>query len=167
MDELHNELREKVEATIAAGLTEEATKKIAKVASDLASTIEDDILYRLKDELASHLACFTAEMAEKTVTALLEGREEQAREYLMCRQGYWNGRSDGDTMFKRDISKRHPIIHGALFEQGAVKLRRDIVNAHRDLLVNERIKDLEDQNASVVAQYNKLKHEMDERYRAA
>lgn len=48
-------------------------------------------------------------------------------------------------------------------------LRKQIVDAHRDLLVNERILDLEDQVKSLVEQVNKAKAEKEEmwqRYRS-
>jgi hypothetical protein len=47
------------------------------------------------------------------------------------------GRSDHDA--GRRAYDFHPVIHGKLHENSCTALRRDIVNAHRDLLVNERI----------------------------
>jgi len=48
-----------------------------------------------------------------------------------------------------------------LHEWAFIDLRRQIVDAHRDLLVNERIRDLEDQVKSLVAQVNKVIAEKD------
>jgi hypothetical protein len=96
-------------------------------------------------------------MAQRTVEEMLAGNEEQMRRYLKCESGRWNGRSDGDQGWgrQREAHEWHSVIHGRLFEQGAVALRKQIVDAHRDLLVNERILDLEDQVRSLVAQVNK------------
>lgn len=62
---------------------------------------------------------------------------------------------------RREDDEWHSVIHGQLFEQGAVRLRKEIVDAHRDLLVNERILDLEDQVRSLVVQVNKANAEKD------
>lgn len=153
MSDLKAELRDKVTCIIASGISEDAVSRLTKVVRDIMCEVEDDIMYRLKDDLAPNLSAFVLDMAEKSIVSLLEGNEDAMRGYLSCRENHWNGRSEGYWQ-KQDISRTHPVIHGVLFETGCLKLRHDIVNAHRDLLVNERIKDLEDQNASLVAQIN-------------
>ena len=97
---------------------------------------------------------------------LLAGNEKMMRQYLSCSEGCWNGRSDGEGSWgrKREMHEWHPVIHGKMSEAAAVELRRDIVNAHRDLLVNERILDLEDQVKALVAQLNKLNAEKEGLY---
>jgi hypothetical protein len=57
---------------------------------------------------------------------------------------------DGYTGRDRD----HSVIHGTLFETGAIALRRKMAEAHTDLIQNERILDLEDQVRSLVNQIN-------------
>jgi hypothetical protein len=57
------------------------------------------------------------------------------------------------------MAQQHPIIHGKISENSCVELRRMIVDAHRDLITAERIKDLEDINKSLVAQVNKAEAE--------
>lgn len=151
----NNELKERLQAVLEAGVSEDTMKVISKKAQDIMSQVEDDIMYLLKDELAPGLANHVKDMAQKTVEMLLAGNESMMRTYLSCQSSDWTGRSDRDTWGrKREIDEQHPIIHGKLFEQGCVALRKDIVNAHRELLVNERILDLEDQVKSLVAQVN-------------
>jgi hypothetical protein len=48
---------------------------------------------------------------------------------------------------------------GALHDHGCIDLRKRIVDAHRELIANERILDLEDQVKSLVAQVNKANAE--------
>jgi len=81
--------------------------------------------------------------------------------WLSCDKRGYTGRSDGYNT-RRSIEEQHPVIHGKLFEQGCVRLRKGIVEAHRDLIASERILDLEDQVRSLVAQNNKLTREKEE-----
>ena len=52
---------------------------------------------------------------------------------------------------------RHGLCR--LLQQGCVALRKKIVEAHRDLIAEQRILDLEDQIRSLVAQNNQLERE--------
>lgn len=147
----------RLEAELSKGVSADAMKAVKKSLDDAVYRIEDDITYRLKDELAPQLTAFVVEMCEKTIKALLKGNESEMIRYLQCDSRGWTGRSTSPYAMNPDGF--HSIIHGALFEQGAIKLRRDIVNAHRDLLTNERILDLEDQVKSLVLQVNKANRE--------
>jgi len=51
------------------------------------------------------------------------------------------------------------VIRGKLFETGAIELRKQIVDAHAELLKAERILDLEDQLKSLVGQLKKMEAE--------
>lgn len=161
-EKIDRDLREKLGAVLAAGVSDEAMKSITKQVEHIRCEIEDDIMYRLKDDLAPNLAVYAAEMAQKAVEMILEGNDDQLRRYLSCEKrgddgAYigWTGRSDPPGYVNRTIADQHPVIHGKLFEQGAIALRKKIVEAHRDLLANERVLDLEDQVKSLVAQLNK------------
>lgn len=154
-----DDIAARLEAELSKGVSEDAMKAVNKAADDIRYRIEDDIMWRLKDELAPQLTAFVVEMCEKTINALLEGNESEMQRYIQCDKRRWTGRSDSLYATPRD--DWHPVIHGTLFEQGAVKLRRAIVDAHRDLLANERILDLEDQVKSLVAQVNKARMEKD------
>lgn len=157
-------LRKALAESLAAGITDEAFEPIHRKLKSAVDDLEADFLYRLKDDLALNLAAHAADMAQCAVEMILEGNEDQMRRYLSCeKRGEdgeyigWTGRGDFKVPFirNREDHEQHPVIHGELFEQGAVALRKKIVDAHRDLLVNERILDLEDQVKSLVAQVNK------------
>jgi hypothetical protein len=150
---------------LAAAFASEDTQKIIdKQVKEITGRVESDLECAIKDNLAINLAAWTADMAARAVESILEGNEDQLRRYLSCEKraedgsyAGWTGRSDGNYWGrKREDREWHPVIHGNLFEQGAVALRKKIVDAHRDVLVNERIIDLEDQIKSLVAQVNKL-----------
>ena len=114
-------------------------------------------MYRLKDDLAPNLAAYVQKVAGRAIEAILAGNEDEMRKRLSCREGSWTGRSDSPYATSRDDF--HPVIHGKLFEQGAIALRRNIVAAHRDLIETQRILDLEDQIKSLTVQVNKLERE--------
>lgn len=115
--------------------------------------------YGVIDRMSEAVEGFVRGMAGRVVEEILEGREDQMRRYLGL-DGY-TGRSDGQTISKREIHDFHPVIHGELFETGALALRKKIAQAHADLIQNERIKDLEDQVASLVAQVRKKDAEIE------
>jgi hypothetical protein len=162
---MSDDIAERLTEVLSKGVSDDAVKALKKKVDDILYTIEDDIMYRLKDELAPNLSAFVEEMAKRTVEMLLAGNEDQMRRYLGCERGGWNGRSDGDTWNPRPIEQWHPVIHGKLFEQGALAVRKGIVEAHADLLKTERIRDLEDQVKALVVQVNKLNTEKEEVWR--
>lgn len=170
-DKIDEEMQDRLRAILAEGVSDDTMKAINKKAEDIRCYIEDDVMYRLKDDLAPNLAAFAADMAQRAVEMILEGNEDQMRRYLSCEKRGddgqyigWTGRSDPPPVWgrPRTDAEQHPIIHGQLFEQGCIALRKKIVEAHRDLLVNERILDLEDQVKSLVAQVNKANVEKEE-----
>lgn len=57
----------------------------------------------------------------------------------------------------------HPVIHGTLFEAGAIELRHKIVDTHKDLIASERILDLEDQVKCLTAKVNQLNRKLEGR----
>jgi hypothetical protein len=169
MDKIDKELREGLEQVLRSAISEDTMGRVKKAASSIADEIESDLMYRAEDYLAYNLAERIAHMAERAVEEMLNGNEDQMRRYLSCEKRAesgewigWTGRSTGYVGPNRDIERQHPVIHGKLFEQGAVELRKKLVDAHRDLLVNERILDLEDQVRSLVAQVNKASREKDD-----
>ena len=155
---MNNEIKDKLEAILSEGVSEERVAKAVKKLRDQLTEELDTFEYDIKQNLSRDLVAFVVEMAKNTVNAIINGNDEEMRRYLGCEFGAWSGRSDASYWgHKREIDDWHPVIHGTLFETGAISLRRDIVNAHRDLITDERIKDLQDQVASLVAQNNKLK----------
>lgn len=144
---------------IEAALPEEQISDLKKKVRDLTDSITEVIEWSIKDDLASNLSYHVREMAGRAVEALLAGNESEMIRWLSCDTSGYTGRSDGYG--KRSIERQHPVIHGKLFEQGCVLLRKQIAQAHRDLITSERIKDLEDQVASLVAQNNRLEGELE------
>lgn len=162
MNTLHEDIAEKLQAALLAGISQDSMKTIKKKVEDILYEIETDVDYRLKEDLAPNLVAFVSDMAKRTVEAILDGNQDQMERYLGCERGHWTGRSDSPEYGrKRDISEWHPVIHGNLFETGAIALRKKIVEAHRDLIESQRILDLEDQVASLVAQIRKQNAEIE------
>lgn len=167
-DKIDRELRDRLTEVLSAGVTDDAVKALKKKVDDVICYVEEDIMYRLKDELAPNLSAYVANMASRAVDQILNGNEDQMRRYLSCEKRGpdgeyigWTGRSDAPSygMRVREPHEWHPVIHGKLHLSDAVELRRKIAEAHRDLIASERIKDLEDQVASLVAQVNRANAE--------
>lgn len=108
-----------------------------------------DIEYQVIMRMDEVIQDFVYRMARNTVEAIMRGDENQMRRYLGL-DGY-TGRHEN-----------HEVIHGTLFETGAIKLRKEIADAHADLIKNERIKDLEEQVKSLVNQINEKDKRLDE-----
>jgi hypothetical protein len=166
MSKIDQELKDKLEAVLAQGVSEDCMKAIKKATDDILYTIETDLDYRLKDDLAPYLVAWVADMATKAIEQLLEGNKDQMRRYLGCEKRgddgkyiSWTGRSDSSYWGRQRVEDWHPVIHGKLHEQGVVALRKKLVDAHRDIITSERILDLEDQVKSLVAQLNRKEAE--------
>jgi len=158
--ELMEPLRAQLETALGDGLTDECMGQIKKQVNDLIYEIESDIDWRVKSELAPNLSAFVVDMAEKAVRAILDGNQAEMERYLGCERGHWTGRSDSPEYgAKRKPHEWHTVIHGRLFDCGAMAVRRALVEAHRDLIADQRILDLEDQVRSLVAQVNKCEAE--------
>lgn len=177
MTDIHKDIADGLRKSLEAGLSDEAVKALTKKVEEITCYIEDDIMYRLKDDMAPNLVAYVEDMAQKTVECLLDGNADQMRRYLSCEKRDdtgeyigWTGRFNPDGWgARRNIGEQHPVIHGTIHEAACVSLRRKIVDAHADLLKNERILDLEDQVKSLVEQVNKAnaeKEKMWERVRA-
>jgi hypothetical protein len=161
------ELRRRLGEVLDAGLTENGLKAVKKKAQEFIDEVEGDLEWRMRGDLAINLSGFVSDMSKRAIEALLAGNEEMMRQYLSCQKRDengqhvwvgWTGRSTGYS-HNRKIEDWHSVIHGKLHESGFVELRRKIVEAHRDLLVSERVLDLEDQVKSLVAQVNRAEAE--------
>lgn len=151
MDDLNEALVKQLEGILDKAFTDEALKSAQKKIDDISCSLQDDLEYRIKDEMAHNLSRWVEDMAEKTVKAILDGNQNEMIRYLSCDKRYYTGRD-----------REHSVIHGKLFEAGAIELRRKLAQAHADLIQNERILDLESQVASLVAQLNKKERENSE-----
>lgn len=112
---------------------------------DALNQAADNFEFHFKQDFSSNMSMWVHRMAESAIEHMLKGDESEMRRYLRCEEGRYNGR-DG----------RHRVIHGKLFETGAVELRKQIVNAFPELLKSERVLDLEDQVSSLTAEVNRL-----------
>lgn len=147
-DEPHGwEVRWKLSDAIETGMTDEVMGRVKKKFREAMEDLESDLDYGLKERLSSNLADFICSSAERAVEQLLAGNEDRMRSYLHAKDGGYTGR-------ERD----HQVIHGRLFETGPMELRKQIVEAHAELLKTERILDLESQVRSLVDQVNKLEN---------
>jgi ribosomal protein S15P/S13E len=140
-----------------------------KAKQEFLDNIWDDVEYGVLDRMSETIGWHVRDQFERAVDAMLNGDEKVLRKYLKL-DGYTGRHADqGDWGAKRDIADMHPVIHGTLFEYDGMALRKKIVEMHRDLIEQERVKDLEDQVASLTAQVNKLQqaleNERDERVR--
>lgn len=165
---MNTTLRDDLMECLASEFNRDETRKIIdKRVEEITVSVSDGLESAIKDSLAVNLSWWVHQMAKYAIDAILKGNEGEMRRYLSCEKrekdgsyAGWTGRSDYDYWGrKREDHEWHPVIHGKLHEQGAVALRKLIVDAHPDLLKNERILDLEDQVKSLVAQVNKANAE--------
>lgn len=135
-------------------------ERFKKAKQNLMDDLWQDMEYGVIDRMSETIEGFVRGMAGRVVEEILEGREDQMRRYLKL-DGY-NGRHEEDPKFgrRKDVSEAHPVIHGVLFEGHCLDIRRKMAQAHEDLIRNERIADLEDQVASLVAQVNQRDREI-------
>ena len=120
-----------------------ATKILAdgrakKIKAEIAEMIDDEFSH-LEDEASDFISERSAFRAEKFLERVLRGDEDAAMALL-------GNASDSDRykIYGSDEGEPWPqLIHGRLSETNGIKMRRQIVEAHPDLIRNERIKDLE------------------------
>lgn len=148
-----NQLRSQLESALDEAMTDESLAHTKKKMGDLFNEFHADFEDRVRTYMSYNLAVHVEEMANEAIEAILNGDEETMRKRLHCVAGGWTGRD-----------KDHPVIHGRLFETGAIELRKKIVEAHAELIKNERILDLEDQVKSLVQQVNKAEREKQEQW---
>jgi hypothetical protein len=165
MDKIDEKLRDALAQSIQAGLSDETMEQFNKKIKDLSCEFEESLMWSLKDNLAYNLSAWTVDMAERALEQMLLGNEDQMRRYLSCdkrdKDGQYicyTGRSDG-AYNSRSAFAQHPVIHGRLFEAGAIELRKKVAQANEALIRDERIKDLEDQVKSLVEQVNNANNE--------
>jgi hypothetical protein len=97
----------------------------------------NDELCSLEDNAAYHLACVASNRAEEFYERLLSGDAEAAIQLF-------GGDKDRYKQLGCDAGEPWAhLIHGRLFQTRAMEMRQKIVEAHADLIRNERIKDLE------------------------
>lgn len=152
--------RDAIQSAIQNAINDESVKPLTKKVRDLADDIVESVEWSIKDYLASNLAYHVKEMAGRAVQAMLDGNENEMVRWLNGDSSY-TGRSPG-AMGDKPVHDQHPVIHGKLFERGAVAIRRRLVEAHRDIIADQRMLDLEDQVRSLVEQNNIMRRERDD-----
>lgn len=140
-----DEIRDALDTVIAGADMKRLEKQTRDIADEIASTVE----YNIKENLAYWLADHVRSNAEAAIEAILAGNESEARRRLSLKpDAYYDGR-DFKPWFNNS---------SRLHESGPVELRRKIVEAHRDLITDARIDDLEAQLKGLVEKYYKMEH---------
>jgi hypothetical protein len=132
---------------VASDYLDDTRKK--QVKSAVESIVEDEF-YRLEDRAAEFLEATAAQRCEQFLERVLQGDENAAGELIGAKRHRY--RSMGYDEGKPWAS----VIHGKIFETDIMTIRRKIVEAHPDLLRNERIADLESIVEGLRAQIIKL-----------
>lgn len=137
------------------------SERFKKVKQSLVDELWDELQYGLIDRMSGAVEGFVRDMATRTVDAIIRGNEAEVRRYLKL--DGWTGRHDDKPAWgaREDVASAHPVIHGRLHENHAIQLRREIAQAHADLIRNERIADLESIVASLEAQVAKRDAEIE------
>jgi len=118
--------------------------------------IFDDVYYTMEEYAGEYISTLAACRAEKFLEKVLSGDDDAAMALL----GDNNG-GDRYRITGYDAGKPWAhLIHGRLFESGGMALRSKVVEAHRDLLVTERIKDLESQVEGLSLQVRQIESDL-------
>jgi|SRR5210317_385612 hypothetical protein len=99
----------------------------------------DDEFERLGDYAVNFITETAASRAEKFLSKVLGGDENAVRALLDSTDDSSRYRSSGSDAGEPWAKS----YHGSIFETDAIRTRRKIVEAHKDLIESERIKDLE------------------------
>ena len=133
----------------------------------LKSIVEElinDEFERLQEYADEYISQTAASRAERFLERVLQGDNDAAMALL-------GDKSNGSRYRLVGCEQGQPwasLIHGTLFETGGIRLRRQIVEAHADLIRNERIADLESIIDGLSQQVRTLTAELDQcrdRYR--
>lgn len=149
MSDILRDKRDEIRNALDAVIPDAEMKRLERQAQNIADEISSTVEYGIKENLADWLADHVRSNAEAAIEAILAGNEHEARRRLSLKpDAYYDGR-EFQPWF--DTSSR-------LYESGPVELRRKIVEAHRDLITDARIADLEAQLKSLVEKYYKMEH---------
>ena len=149
MEDILRDKRDEIRDALDTVIADADMKKLEKQTRDIADEIASTVEYNIRENLSSWLADHIRDSAASVIEAIIGGNEGEARRYLGLKpDAYYDGRD-----FK-------PWFHTSskLHEAGPVELRRKIVEAHRDLITDARIEDLEAQLKGLVEKYYKMEH---------
>jgi hypothetical protein len=132
----YDEHADEIQALAAKILTPELAAALKKRLSDELTPIWEAAVDEVIEGAAESVSRVAADRARRFLEAVLKG-DTAAAEDLFGLRGF-NGRSEPGRR------QRDSVIHGSIFESDPIKLRRELVEAHADLLRDARIADLED-----------------------
>jgi len=128
-----------------------------KLAQELADIVDDEFT-RLQEYANSYISDLAAQRAEDFLEKVFQGDADAVMALLGDRTGGGRIRLGGCDAGTPWAS----LIHGKLFETNVVKLRRQLVETHADLITSERIADLEATVEGLSQQIRKLEYDNEE-----
>jgi hypothetical protein len=146
-----DEHSEEIEVLTAKILTPGVAAALKKKLDDELTPIWEAAVDAVIEGAAESVSRVAADRATRYLNAVLAGDEKAAHELF------------GLTGFDGRRAER-PVIHGKIFEADPVKLRRQLVEAHPDLLKDARIADLEILLEEARKQVADLQRREDQRY---
>jgi len=153
------EITRHLEETIDNALPDDVLKPFEQRLNELAEEATRASYDYFKENIGYWFAEDVRQTVNTIIEYLLKGNTNVVNQYLKL-EGY-NGRSDGAYSQEKELERQHPIIHGKLHENHCLEIRRRIAEANERVITNERVKDLEDQLASVIAQNTQLEKEIE------
>lgn len=154
MDDILKSKRQELLEGLSVEIRDVGFKKFEKQCQSLAEEISEYALDNVKENLATWITDHVRQQATAVVEALLAGDMRTVRYYLKIE----------DECGREDYGRREWMdrpwfkYSSSLHEFGGVELRHKIVDEHKDLIANERIKDLELQLAGLCKRYGYHDH---------
>lgn len=146
---------DEIERLTAAILTPELGAALKKALEDALSPIWEAAVDQVLEGAAESVSRVAAERAKGFLEKVLAGDAEAAAN-LFGLTGFTGRRKPAEP----------PVIHGKIFEAEPIKLRRQLVEAHADLLRDARIEDLENLLDGARKQIARLQADEDRRFRS-
>lgn len=148
----YDEHSEEIDRLTAAILTPELGAALKKKLGDELNPIWEAAVDAVLEGAADSVSAVAASRAAKFLEAVLAGDPDAA------------ARLFGLTGFTgRRVPAEPPVIHGRVFESAPIELRRQLVEAHAELLRDARIADLENLPEGARAQIARLQRDQDRR----
>ncbi len=151
---LHNHNDEAAEAEAKRAMDDHQRKRLKGEIEEIVNSEFD----RLAEYAGHFLSETAADRAARFLERVLNGDEDAITSLI--------GADHGSRYHVIGYESGKPwasVIHGRIFETNAMTLRRRIVEAHAELLSNERIKDLESVVDGLQQQIAKLQTDLDRR----
>lgn len=149
MEDILRAKQDELKAALDGVIPEVEFKKLEKQCQTLAEEISEYAYSDVKENLSQWITDHIRNHSQLVVEALLAGDMRTVKQYLKI-EDQWGQEDYG----RREWVDR-PWFNGSgrLHEFGGVELRHKIVDAHKDLITDERIKDLELQMAGLIKKF--------------